>query len=154
MTARSADEDAGQIAGMEGVIFGVLVFVIGVLLIANAWGVIDAKLAASASAREAVRTFVESRAASTEEAFVDAHAVAQETIVAHGRSASRFAMARPRDLALARCARVELTVTYRVPLVSIPLLGRYGSGFTVSGRHSEIVDPFRSGLEGTAGCVD
>jgi hypothetical protein len=145
-------DDSGQIGGIEGVIFGVLVFVIGVLVIANAWGVIDAKLAASAAAREGVRTFVESRAASTDAAFADARRVAEETIVAHGRSASRFTMARPDGLVLARCARVELTASYRVPLVSIPLLGRYGSGFTVNGRYSEIVDPFRSGLSDRSQC--
>jgi hypothetical protein len=144
--------DDGQVGGVEGVIFGVLVFVIGVLVVANAWGVVDAKLAASAAAREAVRTFVESRRTSTAAAFADAHLAAEETIVAHGRSLDRFRMDAPPGLVLARCSRVTLTVTYRVPLVSIPVVGHVGSGFTVTGRHSELVDPFRSGLPDRGSC--
>ncbi len=39
--------------------FGVLIFVVGALLVTNAWGVVDAEIAADAAAREAVRTYVE-----------------------------------------------------------------------------------------------
>ncbi len=39
-----------------------------------------------------------------------------------------------------------------VPLVAIPLLGQAGNGITVTARHSEVVDPYRSGLPGTATC--
>ena len=43
--------------------FGVLIFVVGSLLIANAWAVVDAKLATTAAAREAARAYVESGSA-------------------------------------------------------------------------------------------
>ena len=39
-----ASGDAGQVGGFEALPFGVLIFVVGVLLITNAWAVIDAKL--------------------------------------------------------------------------------------------------------------
>ncbi len=42
---RRARGDAGQVGGFEAIPFGVLVFVLGALLITNAWAVIDAKLA-------------------------------------------------------------------------------------------------------------
>ena len=45
---------------MEVLPFGFLMFVSVTLLLANAWAVIDAKLAVSAAAREAVRAYVES----------------------------------------------------------------------------------------------
>jgi len=35
----------------------------------------------------------------------------------------------------------------------VPWLGRIATGATVSARHSEVVDPFRSGLPGTASCA-
>lgn len=149
-SGREAHEE-GQIGGMEAVIFGVLVFVIGTLVIANAWGVIDAKMAASAAAREATRAFVEARQPDT--ALESARRAAADTIRAHGRQPSRMGFPRP-DAVLRRCARVTMTVTYDVPLVSIPLLNRLGNGFTVSARHSEIVDPFRSGLEDTDQCPE
>jgi hypothetical protein len=47
---------------------------------------------------------------------------------------------------------VTFELAYRVPVVSIPLLGRFGSGFTVTARHSEIDDPCRSGLQSTTTC--
>ncbi|MGV3758684.1 MAG: hypothetical protein ACO1PW_03960 [Actinomycetota bacterium] len=47
--------DRGQVAGIEAIPFGLLIFVLGGLLLANAWAVVDAKLATDAAAREAVR---------------------------------------------------------------------------------------------------
>ena len=58
MTARCRG-DAGQVGGIEALPFGLLIFVVGSLLIANAWAVVDAKFATDAAARQAVRTFVE-----------------------------------------------------------------------------------------------
>ncbi|MGZ4694068.1 MAG: hypothetical protein ACXWA3_10620, partial [Acidimicrobiales bacterium] len=51
-------DDRGQLAGIEVLPFGVLVFVVGALLITNAWAVVDAKIAVDAASREAVRTYV------------------------------------------------------------------------------------------------
>lgn len=46
-----------------------------------------------------------------------------------------------------RCALNTVVVHYRVPTLTVPFLGSFGSGFIdTSGRHSEIVDPYRSGL--------
>jgi hypothetical protein len=52
----------------------------------------------------------------------------------------------------ARCSRVTISVTYPAPLVELPFVGRLGSGVSVRSEHSELVDPFRSGLPGTALC--
>ena len=37
----------GQVGGIEALVFGLLVLVLGTLVVANAWGVIDAKVAAA-----------------------------------------------------------------------------------------------------------
>ena len=144
-------DDAGQIGGVEALVFGVLVFVIGTLAVANAWGVIDAKIAASAAAREATRAFVESRSSSTAEALTEAEAAARAAVAGHGRDPSAMALL-AEAASLRRCARVTLRVEYPVPLVALPFLGRKGHGFTATGRHSEIVDPYRSGLPDTGTC--
>ncbi len=52
-------DDGGQVAGIETIPFGILLFVIGALLVANAWAVIDVKMAVTSAAREAARTYVE-----------------------------------------------------------------------------------------------
>lgn len=150
MTTGGARGEEGQ-GGVEGLIFGTAVFVIGTLVIANAWGVIDAKAAATAAAREATRSFVESAAASTDVALDDAEAAAEEAIAGYGRDPASMALV-PEAAALERCARVTFRVEYPVPLIAIPAIGRFGRGFTVVGRHSEVVDPFRSGIPGRGAC--
>jgi hypothetical protein len=139
------DDEAGQVGGVEGLVFGVLVFVLGVLVVANGWALIDCKSAASAAAREATRAFVESTAPSNEQALAEADLAARDTIAGYGGDPDMLEVV-AESAVVRRCARVTLRAEYRVPLVSLPLLGRHGQGFTAVARHTEHVDPFRSGL--------
>ena len=71
--ARSwASREDGAIGGFEVLPFGFLLFVVTTLLLANAWGILDGKIAASAAAREATRAFVESSAADGAGAYEEA----------------------------------------------------------------------------------
>jgi len=146
--AAAPRDEAGQVGGVEGAIFGVLVFVFGTLIVVNAWAVVDAKLAAGSAAREATRSYVEARSAS--QAAVAAQRAAEEAIRGHGRQVERMSL-RAVSGGFARCSRVTLEASYRVPLLAVPVLGR-GGGLTVAARHSELVDPYRSGLAGEAAC--
>ncbi|MEY2567137.1 MAG: hypothetical protein QOE35_1666 [Actinomycetota bacterium] len=143
-------DERGQVGGLEALVLGVLVFVAGVLIVSNAWGVIDAKLAASSAAREAARAYVE--ASSVDAAAVAARQAADEAIAGHGRTPSRARVVQLGG-AFARCSRVTFEVSYPVPLMRVPFLGSAGAGFTARARHSEVVDPYRSGLAGTASCA-
>lgn len=131
--------------GIEMLAFGFLTFVIVALLLTNAWGVIDAKLAATAAAREAARAYVEAPDAGTAQSR--AVAAARQAIRGHGRDPANMG---PTDIdgTFARCQRITVTVTYPVPTLSLPWIGGLGGGptITASGVHSEVVDPFRSGL--------
>lgn len=140
-----------MVGGLDGLVFGVLVFVFGTLVVVNAWQVVDAKFAATAGVREAARAYVE--APSAEAGAHAAEAAAVEAVVGHDRTASRFSLALVAGR-FERCARVVFEGRYRVPLIVVPLVGSFGSGFTVSARHSEVVDPYRSGLPGSAVCDD
>ncbi len=144
--------DRGQVGGIEAIPFGLLIFVVGSLLIANAWAVVDAKFATDAAARQAVRTFVE--ADDPVAAERDAQRAADAAIEAHGRDPARALVRSVGPVSLNRCSRVTIEVEYTVPALSIPFIGGYGSApFRVRSRHSELVDPFRAGLTGTAeGC--
>jgi hypothetical protein len=64
-SARRWSGDDGFAGGLEALVFGVLIFVIGTLLVVNAWAVVDAKFATSSAAREAVRAAVETPRAAT-----------------------------------------------------------------------------------------
>jgi hypothetical protein len=145
--------DAGQVGGIEALPFGLLLFVIGSLLVANAWAVVDAKFATDAAAREAVRTFVEST--DTASAMTEADRAARAVLAGHGRDPDRAAVRPIGETDLVRCARVTYEVAYEVPALTLPLIGGYGTApFRVRSSHSELVDPFRSGLTGDAdGCT-
>ena len=143
--------DAGQVAGIEALPFGVLIFVVGALLVTNVWGVIDAKLAMASAAREAARAYVEAPDAAT--AADAAAAAAAEAVDAHGRTPERLSLSQSGE-PFARCARVTFEASYPVPAIVLPWVGGFGEAFTAKARHSEVVDPFRSGLDGTASCVD
>lgn len=145
---RVRTDDAGLVGGMEALALGFLLFVAGTLVVLNAWAVIDTKLATTAAAREAARTFVE---ASSETPVAAARTAAFEAIDGHGRDPRRADLV-PSTNQLRRCDRVTMEVRYKLPLVAIPVLGLLGREITVSARHSEIVDPFRSGLSDTSQC--
>ena len=139
--------DDGFVGGSEGILFGIVVFVFGTLVLFNAWAVIDTKMAVSSAARETARTLVEG------DGSID-------PAVAAGRQAfsatSRFDAAQlgAPDISgeFRRCGRIEVTYDYSVPAISLPGGFGWGDGFDVSATHSEIVDPFRSGLDGEAIC--
>ncbi len=134
--------ESGQ-AGITALPFGLLTFVVGVLLVANAWAVIDAKIAVSAAAREATRAFVETSPG--EDPMARAEAAARQALQGAGRDPGRMSL-QPLQASLVRCAVVRFEARYPVAGITVPWVGGYGSGFTASARHAEVVDPFRTGL--------
>lgn len=134
-------DDGGQVAGIEALPLGVLIFVVGALLVANAWAVIDTKMAVTSAAREAARTFVESTDRGS--ALARADAAAREAIVSLGRDPSRLELSGGEGArALDRCNRVTFTAAYPLRAIRLPLIGGLGD-ITVRASHTEVVDPFR-----------
>ena len=150
--APRAQGDAGQVAGIEALPFGVLVFVVGALLAANAWAVVDVRFAVAAAAREAVRAYVE--APDPMAAAALAERAARNTVSGHGRNPERIwlSITSPSGRGWGRCGRVEITARYPVPAITLPGLGGYGEAFEAVATHSELIDPYRAGLPGSASC--
>jgi hypothetical protein len=156
---RPSGDDRGQAGGIEVLPFGLLVFVVGTLLVANAWAVIDAKLAVDAAAREAARHFVEADVPDARD-FGDAEAAARragyDALAAHGREEARSSIeltgleSPDGQAGFTRCARATFTATYDVPVLRLPWIGGFGSGLDVTSRHSELIDPYRDGVPGSA----
>lgn len=142
-------DEAGFVGGAEGLLFGVLLFVVGTLMVGNAWSVVDTKMALDAASREATRTYVEAPSASA--AAAGARQAAADTLAGYGRDPGRSTVS-VGGAPFGRCVRVTVTIAYRAPLVLLPGLGGRGSAEVVRGQHSEVVDPYRSGLPGTAAC--
>ena len=143
-------DDSGQMAGMEAVPFGFLIFVVGALLLANAWAVVDAKLAVSASAREAVRAFVE--ASDGDAAAMAAERAARASIEGHGHDPTDLELSVDVAVGFSRCAQVTVESRLSVSSVNLPFIGGFGRRFSVRATHTERIDPYRSGLTGTAAC--
>ena len=104
MIAPRCTGDRGQVGGIEALPFGLLIFVVGSLLIANAWAVVDAKFATDAAARQAVRTFVEGDDEAV--ALDDAVDAGLAAIEGHGRDPDRAIVRSVGPASLTRCARV------------------------------------------------
>lgn len=145
-------EQDGFVAGLEALAFGVLVFVVGTLVVLNAWTVVDAKFAVEGAAREAARSVVETAAtvggagAPTDAHRAVARAAADEVLAGLRGPGSRV----DEDVqvlgSIQRGACIEVRVSMQVPVVRLPLLGSPGGTRPVIGTHRERVDPFRSGL--------
>lgn len=135
---------------MEALAFGLLIFVVGTLLVANTWAVIDAKMAVDAAAREAARSYVEARSLS--DADTSATRAAREAITAQGRTAARLQLEITARPGFERCARVTVTAHYPVAAINLPIIGGFGHRFWVSSTHSELVDPYAAGLPGATAC--
>lgn len=149
----SVDDEGGFVAGGEALALGVVVFVVGVLLVLNAWRLVDGKLAVETAAREAVRGLVEAPVAvltdpATGQEVADARARA--TMAAHrgaddGPNATwRFVDTRVVGT-VARCAPLTATITVEVDTVRLPLGAGFGT-VTLTGEHTERIEPYRSGL--------
>lgn len=135
-------------AGIEAVAFGFLVVVVAMLLIANAWAVVDAKMAVSAAAREAARAYVESPA--EVDPLARADAAARAAMEGVGRDPTRLEITMERG-SFERCARVRFRAAYSVPALGLPWIGGSAGTYRVVGTHSEVVDPYRSGLAAGSG---
>jgi len=130
--------------------FGVLIFVVGSLLIANAWAVVDAKMATGSAAREAARAYVE--ADTQPEGWEQARLAADDTISSYGRSPEKLGLTYNDGTPFVRCNRMTFVASYTIPSISLPFGIGFGSDIEARSRHSEIIDPVRSGLPEANAC--
>ena len=122
-----------------------LILIVGVLVVANAWGVVDAKMAAGAAARDAARAYVKSPVST--DPLTAGVSAGLDTLHALGRHDSGNSVVLESGTFI-RCATVTFRVSVPVPLITLPWLGNHGTAFKVTATHSEVVDPFRSGVPG------
>ncbi len=148
MTGGRLRGDSGQVGGIEAVPFGLLVLVVGVLVLAHTWAVVDAKFVTAASAREATRAFVEApdRARGRLDADRSATAAADVT----GRSLDALEPELPAAV-FGRCSPARFVARTTVPAFGLPWRPDRPH-VTVRSSHQELVDPFRDGLPGLAHC--
>ena len=142
-------DERGQIGGVEALAFGVLVLVLGVLGMATAWAVVDAKVAATSAAREAARAYVESDGSAT--AWPDAADRGREAFAGHGRNPANLDLPRPPE-PFARCGPVTVTASTNLNMPRLPGIREVARQVRVKASHTEVVDPYRAGIKRGTGC--
>ncbi len=148
---KRATRENGAIGGAEGLVFGVLIFVVGTLILLNAWAVVDAQLAANAAARESARAVTEARTLRDIERT--AQLSANESLRSTWPRARNTTVTLRQDGASrGRCEMVHVIVSFDVPTISVPLINAAGGSRRVRSHHEEIIDPYRSGLPGSPVC--
>ena len=140
---------SGQVGGIEAVPFGLLVLVVGVLVLAHTWAVVDAKFVTAASAREATRAYVEAPTAAR--AQDDAQQSAAAAAAATGRSLD--GLDHEPGGRFGRCTPARFVAALSVPAFGLPWRPDRPTA-TVRSSHQELVDPYRDGLPGLADCED
>ena len=148
MTPRRGRGDAGQVGGTEAVPFGLLVLVVGVLVLAHTWAVVDAKFVTAGAAREATRAYVE--ASTSAEGEANARQAAASSAAAVGRSLDGLDLTAGSG-GFGRCAPAGFVARLTVPAFGLPWRPDRPA-VTVRSAHQELVDPYRDGLPGLADC--
>jgi Flp pilus assembly protein TadG len=148
---RNTHRESGQ-AGAEAVAMAIIFGVFIILLFANIWTVVDTKMRASDAARDIARQLVESPADKITDANAKAILASQPWEARQLVSQPVAAMLEP-TLPAVRCSRVVVAVNVRVRAIIFPFAKNWAPGFNVGSRHSELVDPFRSDLEGDGLCL-
>ena len=142
LLGRQVSLDERGLGGVEVLPIGVLVMTVVTIVVMMAWTVIDAKFGATAAAREGARTAVET---------FDVGAAR----TAAGRAWRDHGQQTPLGIdisgELTRCGRITVTATAVVAAIPVPVL-RGWSSTPVRSVHSEVVDPYRSGLASEATC--
>lgn len=142
--------ELGQ-AGAEAVAMAIIFGMFIILLFANIWTVVDTKMRASDAARDIARQLVESPA----DKITDANAkiiLASQPWTARQLVGQPLAEMLQPTVPAVRCSRVVVAVTVHVKAIIFPFAKNWAPGYTVGSRHSELVDPFRSDLEGDGLC--
>lgn len=148
----AARRDERGVVGFEVLPFLVIVFVVGTLVFAQAWAVLDAKLTTTSAAREATRTFVEQPSRPGSGAAVK-NALEAGRRVLHSTQLTQRGTIKPVGaVSLRRCDRVTFEATVAVPNLA-PARSANRAEIVVTSRHTEVVDPLRSGLTGRARCI-
>jgi hypothetical protein len=142
--------EAGQVAGVETLALGTLVFVVGTLVAVNAWSIVTSRAVADDIATSYLRAYTEGTGAA--DARLDGNRAADAARSSHSFAADRVEIEEPDRFA--PCEMVSVTATIAVPLVRIPVVGAVGSTqITITRR--ERIDPYRSGggeFEGVSPC--
>ncbi len=134
---RARRSERGAVAGLEGVMFGVLVLLAGTVLVVNAWSVLQTRRTLDGAAREYLRAYTQ--ADSPPEALLAANRALDAVLLGEGRRGPDVTVRGPDPTHFGPCASASVTLTATIPAVRMPFVGEMAST-TVEVDHTELVD--------------
>jgi len=138
--------ERGMAAGAEALAVGSLVLVVAMVLVVNAWAVLDTRTALESAAREYLRAYTE--AGSPEAAAADGRRALDLVVEDRPGLAGRVELSAPRPDGFGPCAAATVTLSSEVPAVRIPFLARDWGRHRVTVRATELVDAHREMVPG------
>lgn len=133
-------DERGFVAGADGLIFGVAVFVLGSLVILNLWALIEARNTANSVAREYLRAYTEAPDADT--AAVSASMAGDRAFDASSGDLWSYSVDAPSGSTFGPCAPATVTVQVRVPGIAVPVIRGVGAR-EIEVTRTELIDPYR-----------
>lgn len=148
-TGRRGRGERGAVAGLEGVMFAVLVLVSGTVMVTSAWSVLQTRRTLDGAAREYLRSYTE--ADGPPEALTAGEQAARAVL--HGerprRGAGAVVLEAPDSSRFGPCAPATVVLREVVPAVRVPFVGSTGA-IEVRVSHTELVDAHREMRNGSA----
>lgn len=145
--SRARRSERGAVAGLEGVMFGILVLVAGTVLVAHAWSVLETRRTLDGAAREYLRAYTEADSPAA------ARTAGQRALddVVRGERNTRTAVTAtlPDSTRFGPCEQATVSLSSVVPSVRLPFVGTVSS-ITVRVTHSEWIDAHREMTSGSA----
>ncbi len=140
--------ERGFVAGAEALAVGTLILVAGSILTANAWAVIDTRMALESAAREYLRTYTESTDPIS--ASQDAHAAMRRVLADRPGLLEGLELEPPSGSGFGPCAPASVSMRASVPTIHIPLLDASWGRHTVGVSAAELIDAHREMRSGAA----
>lgn len=132
--------ERGAVAGLEGLLFAVLILVGGMVLIVNAWSVIDSRTALDAAAREFVRTYTDQSDPTSARSQGDR--AARSVLAARGSQLANLEIAVDEPNGFGPCSLVSVHISAVVPALKAPFIDMFTS-MKITATASELVDAHR-----------
>lgn len=135
-----APDERGFLAGSDGFVFGVLILGAGMLLLVNAWSIVEHHTALDAASREYLRVYTEQRDAPTAQS--SATEAARRVLDARGTPLPELEIRHPDASTFGPCQPIQVELRAVVPLVRMPFIDDL-SATEVAVTRGELVDPHR-----------
>ncbi|MFV0317954.1 MAG: hypothetical protein ACK5O2_13470 [Microthrixaceae bacterium] len=130
-----------MIAGAEALAMGTLVVLVGMLLVVNAWAVVDTRMAVESAAREYLRAYTEST--DPQGALTAARSELDQVLAERPAIAQRLEVTDPPLGSFGPCEPAMVTLSTSVPAIRIPLVGTSWGEQTVTVSAVELIDAHR-----------